>query len=132
MEPRIVWRGRKRPFFSPLAFSRESWRAFIRAIRRAFRNMRPRKIKPKTRSTVMTTFIWKVATSSTFNFISLSRKAKINLSNKAPIPIPAPTVRIPNSTNSLKVILIRWRFSKPNMPYIPSSLERFFMTKLLA
>ena len=41
------------------------------------------------------------------HFISLSKKAKINLSNKTPIPIPAPTVRIPNSINSLKVILIR-------------------------
>ena len=73
-----------------------------------------------------------VATNSTFIFASFSSKAKIRLSKRAPIPIPAVTVTSPNIKSSLKVIPIKWRFSKPNMPYTPSSFERFFMTKLLA
>ena len=65
-------------------------------------------------------------------FALLLKLAKMRLSKRAPIPIPAVTVTRPKIKSSLKVIPIKWRFSKPNMPYTPSSFERFFMTKLLA
>ena len=91
-----------------------------------------KKIRPNTRRIEKTTDHWKVAASSTFIFESLSNKAKIRLLKRAPNPIPAVTVAKPNIRSSLKVIPIKWRFSRPNIPYTPSSLERFFMTKLLA